>query len=554
MTSHSVLRGLALTTMMVVVLFLVAACNDTTSPPTGSTTAVPSGSTPGAPAGSPTPTKPSGKINVAVDFHNGDIMMSAGKGFNYGNTFQAIGAPAFDSLIIPSPDGKPKPGLAEKWEIAPDGKTHTFYLKKGIKFQDGSDLTATDVKYTWEAMFEPGATSDAIVWKNSIEKVEVKDPYTIVLNFKAPQFELLVGFENFSGADAVVPQKAAESLGWDKFSRTLVGSGPYKVLSLSPSTKLELEALDTHWRKVPAIKNVTITNIKEEQTKVSMLKTGELDIAVVSPDSVAGLKAAGIKIVGHYGGGQVFSWPLYDVKNPKSSPMGDVRVRKAMSIAVDRKELADKVYQGYAQPGYLMFVPKTAYFFDPNTMKPDPFDPEGAKKLIADAGYGSGFSTSTYDVGGGGDISTITQALVGYWKKVGINSDLIAGDRTAILAKFQTVMQPEVFNKVWVYSSGGAIFNFERFYTPCHPTKGTVKNNANTQLGELIDKVPQTFNVADRTKTAAQAVLMCHDEYTTPAFLDVDTLYAVSSRVGNFVPTQGMLGLGYSYENMTLTK
>ncbi|MDO8672934.1 MAG: hypothetical protein Q7O66_16115, partial [Dehalococcoidia bacterium] len=70
-------------------------------------------------------------------------------------------------------------------------------------------------------------------------------------------------------------------------------------------------------------------------------------------------------------------------------------------------------------------------------------------------------------------------------------------------------------------------------------------------LGDLIDKVPQTFNVAERTKIAAQAVLMCHDEYSTPAYLDVDTLYAVGPRVGNFVPTQGMLGLGFSYENMT---
>ncbi|MDO8672933.1 MAG: ABC transporter substrate-binding protein, partial [Dehalococcoidia bacterium] len=152
MTKRSVLPGLALVTIMVVVLLLVSSCNDT-SVPSGASTAVPGASK--APAGSPTPTKPIGKLAVAVDFHNGDIIASAGKGFNTGNTFQALGAQAFDSLIVPSSDGKPKPGLADRWEIAPDGLSHTFYLKKGIKFQDGNDLTATDVKYSFDSLMDP---------------------------------------------------------------------------------------------------------------------------------------------------------------------------------------------------------------------------------------------------------------------------------------------------------------------------------------------------------------------------------------------------------------
>ncbi|MDO8673206.1 MAG: ABC transporter substrate-binding protein, partial [Dehalococcoidia bacterium] len=501
--------------------------------------------------GSPTPTKPTGKLAVAVDFHNGDIVANNGKGFNTGNTFQALGAQAFDSLIVPSSDGKPKPGLADRWEIAPDGLSHTFYLKKGVKFQDGSDLTATDVKYSFDSLMDPNSTGDAIVWRAGVAGVEIKDDYTIVMRFKQPQFELLVGFENFSGADGVVPKKVAEAMGWDKFARNPVGSGPFKVVNMVANTRLELEAMDSHWRKVPGFKNITIVNVKEEASKVAQLKTGELDIATISADSAPGLKAAGMTIVGHYGGGQVFSWPIWDVTSPEKYAFSDKRVRQAMSIAVDRKELADKLYRGYAQPGYVMFVPRTGYFFDKNTMKPDPYDAEGAKKLIADAGYPNGFSTTTWDAGGGSDISTVTQALVGYWRKVGINSDIVAGDRTALLAKIQPKNLPEAFNKIWVYSSGGGIFNFERFYTPCHPTKGNPKNNVNTQLGELIDKVPQTANVADRTKIAAQAVILCHDEYSTPAYLDVDTLYAVGPRVGNFVPTQGMLGLGFSYENMT---
>ncbi|MDO8672097.1 MAG: ABC transporter substrate-binding protein, partial [Dehalococcoidia bacterium] len=279
MKTSSGLHWSTLIALMIGAVFLVPLIEgcSTTQPSSGDT----SGTT-------TTATKPYGSLTIQTEFVSGNIdphQISMA-------TFWPLGAAIFDSLIELTPEGQLRPGIAERWEIAPDGKTHTFYIRKGVKFHDGSDLTGADVKYSLERVLTPtGTHSDGIIWRAAVASVELKDDYTVVMNMKVPQFELLAGFTSLGGSPAVAPKKYIEEKGVDYFGKQPVGSGPWKVLSYQHGTRMELEAVESHWRAVPKFKNITLLNVPEESTRVAMLKTGELDMAAVSPDSVPGLKA-----------------------------------------------------------------------------------------------------------------------------------------------------------------------------------------------------------------------------------------------------------------------
>ncbi|MBI2863475.1 MAG: ABC transporter substrate-binding protein [Chloroflexi bacterium] len=535
MKTRSLLGGTILVAAVIIVL-LLASCSSAPS----------STSTPAAAS------KPYGSLVAAVSFGNvglDPMMMSR-------NTLQTAALGILDSLVELTPGAQMRPGIAEKWDISTDGKSHTFYIRKGVKFQDGSDLTGADVKFSLERILDPKATNlDSPTWRAAIAGVDLKDDYTVVIRLKDPLFELLTGFADFGGSPAVVPKKYVEAVGNDGFAARPVGSGPWKVVKWEPGSRLELEAMESHWRAVPKFENLTLLNVPEEGTKVAMLKTGELDIANVAPDSAPSLKSAGVRIIGFEGGAQYYAGPYYDLDQPDKYALGSVDVRKAMSLAVDRKEMGDKLYGGYAEPSGIFYARPTAYFWDANALKPDAYDPDGAKKLLAKAGYPNGFPAKIWDMGGGGMLSILNQALAGYWRKVGVNATIETIDQAAV-TKLMTRprVQPQLFETVRPSLSGGGVFQFEKMATVYHSKKGSVLNINNPKLDELIDKVPLTANPAEKKKLALEAAVMAKNEYNAIPVLEMKTLLALGSKVGEITPIKGMTGLGAAYDSVTHAK
>ncbi|MDO8670540.1 MAG: ABC transporter substrate-binding protein [Dehalococcoidia bacterium] len=504
---------------------------------------------------STTSNKPTGSLTLAVSMEGGTYIDTYSKKLMpQGGSFQAFSAAMFDSLVELTPDGQPRPGLAERWEIAPDGKTHTFYLRKGVKFQNGDDLTAADAKFSLDSLITLGTSNYAATWKAAIDSVELKDDYTVAIHLKQPAFELLNGSETLEGELVVLPKKYIEEKGWDFFDQNPVGSGPWKLAGFVAGTRIELEAMGSHWRAVPKFQKVTFLAVPEEGTKIAMLKTGELDIAEVAPDSVPGLKAAGMRIYGHYGAAQLYAVPFYDVENGSKYAYGDVRVRKAMALAIDRNELATKLYGGYGQPSALFYAPTTAYFFDPNILKVDPYDPEQAKSLLSAAGYAKGFNTKSWDMGGGGVLSNATLAVVGYWQKIGMTVEIQPRDYPTVVKMFNPKHSPEIWNTVFVWSSSGGVLQFEKMSTAYHPTRGAFKNLVNPRLGELIDKVPTIKDPVEKKKTAQEAVTLAKNEYSTIGLLDVDNVFALGPKVGDFKGIKGLRGLAAALELITHAK
>ncbi len=504
---------------------------------------------PSSPGESSAETKASGHLTVGI--------RTLANNFDQSNsgTFATMTYPVMDILVYLDPEAQVIPGIAERWEISSDGKTHTFHIRKGVKFHDGSDLTGADVKFSMERILAADSIHmDTPAWRTAVASVELKDDYTVVVRVKTPQFELLPGFVTLTGSTAVYPKKYIEEKGWAEWLRHPVGSGPYKVVNWQPGSRLELEAVENHWRAASKVKNITVLPITEEATKVAMLKTGELDMAEVSVDSVAVLKAAGLRMVGHYGGTQWMFAPVWDTDRPNDHPFGDVRVRKAMSLAVNRQEVADKLASGYGKPATLSSVSRVSDYFDHN-VKPDPFDPEGAKKLLAEAGYPSGFATKLWDTGGGDVTSNFFLALSGYWRKVGVNANLDPVDWGTFIRKvFLPVRPPEVVGTVWG-TPGGAMgrgdftADLSRFAMPA-----AMFRSPDPRLNELLKTVPTIANTTERSRLAREAALLAKEGYTRVAVVDVDILFAIGPKVGEVMLVPGNWGVAQFLDAITHAK
>jgi peptide/nickel transport system substrate-binding protein len=330
-----------------------------------------------------------------------------------------------DALLKPMPDGFLSHCLAESHTVSPDFKVYEFKLRKGLKFHNGDPLTAEDVVFSfWRYK---GAFAPFI--QGNTEKMEAVNPLLVRVQFKKPFPDFLEYFlPGVSGIGWVVPKKYIEKVGDAGYKRHPIGAGPYKFVEYVAGVRLVGEAFEEYWRKVPNIKRMEFHYIPEAATRLAMVRRGEADVGTLLTDVVYqdAKKDAKTKLLEPQSPNR---WILYMASqfDPKS-PWADARVRKAASLAIDRKTLADIHMPGCKPIGSL------ALEEDPFGVQfpADPYDPEKAKKLLAEAGYSKGFHggkfypQSTY-LGYGEQIAT-------YWKSVGISVDFIILERPAWFA------------------------------------------------------------------------------------------------------------------------
>ncbi len=235
-----------------------------------------------------------------------------------------------------------------------------------------------------------------------------------------------------SGAAWIVPKKYVEKVGEDGFKAAPVGAGPYKVVSTKPGIELTLEAFDGYWRKTPSVKRLVMRSLPEESTRAAALRNGEVDIVylLTGPTAEALQKAPGFKVVAPLLSG-AFWLELPEQWDPKS-PWHDRRVRQAASHAIDRQSLNKAETLGFSRlTGN--FVPRIFQYA--MIVEPPAYDPERAKKLLAEAGYPNGFD--------GGDFTpfppynSMGEALQGYFQAVGIRTRQRTMERAAYFAAWR---------------------------------------------------------------------------------------------------------------------
>ncbi|MDD1748922.1 MAG: ABC transporter substrate-binding protein [Methanothrix sp.] len=329
----------------------------------------------------------------------------------------------YDALLKPMPDGTYTPCLAESYTMSPDAKVYEFKLRRGVKFHNGDPMTAEDVVFSF-TRYKAGL---AKFIHGKTEKVEAVNPYLVRIQFKEPFPDFLEYFlPGTTTIGWVVPKKYIEKVGDAGFKKNPIGCGPYKFVEFVPGVKLVGEAYEQFWRKVPHIKRLEFHTVLEPATRLAMVKRGEMDVATLMIDVYYQevKKDPKLRLLVPFSPSQrlVYIPAQWDPK----SPWADVRVRKAASLAVDRKTLADIHMPGSGPLGSLGLEGDPFALFFP----PDPYDPAGAKKLLAEAGYSKGVDVGKLYPADGGYMAFGEQVAT-YWKAVGINTEVIFLERVA---------------------------------------------------------------------------------------------------------------------------
>ena len=274
-------------------------------------------------------------------------------------------------------DGKITPLLAESWTIDPDGKVYTFKLKKGVKFHDGEPFTSADVKFSFERAKAPGSTNKAkkAVFDN-ISHIDTPDPLTviIVLNNADGNFLFRMG-ENT--AVVLSPKSAATE------ATHPVGTGPYKFDTWAKGSSITL-VKNEQYRDAAKVqmKKITFRFINDPAAQVAALLAGDID----------GMPRYGaLESLKQFQGDARFSVALGGTEgktimtiNNKRKPFDDVRVRRALAAAIDRKAIIDGAQEGYGVPIGSHMVPSDAGYVDLTGV--NPYNPEKAKALLKEAG------------------------------------------------------------------------------------------------------------------------------------------------------------------------
>jgi peptide/nickel transport system substrate-binding protein len=294
-----------------------------------------------------------------------------------------------DAVAKAMPGNPMAPALAQSWSMAGDGLSYDFVLRPGVKFHDGSVMTAEDVKFSFERY--RGTSRDVL--KERVASVEIVEPLRVRFHLKAPWPDFLTFYAAASGAGWIVPKQYVERVGDEAFKKAPIGAGPYKFVSFTPGVELVLEAFDDYWRKAPSVKRLIFRVVPDEATRLAALQRGEVDIALSIRGELADevTRTPGLTLKPTVGSAPY--WVYFPQQWDPKSVWHDQRVRQAVNLAIDRKSMNEALTLGNSHLTGSVFPENFEFYWQP----PAPvYDPDRAKKLLAEAGLGAGFDAGDY--------------------------------------------------------------------------------------------------------------------------------------------------------------
>lgn len=344
------------------------------------------------------------RIGSLYEPQNLDNTAGAGQGVT-----QAFNGNVYEGLFRLTDEGEVEEVLVEDYEISEDGLTYTFTLRDGVTFHSGDPLTAADVKYSIERVTAPDSQSSRRSSLETIESIETPDDQTVVITLSERSISL-----PYNLSYVWIVNDAATEL-----TSSADGTGPYQLEDWRRGTSLSLTPYENYWGDAPSNGGVVFTYFTEATAQNNALLTGAIDIipSVQSPDSLALFKDNPQFTVTE-GASTTKEVLAY---NDRVEPFNNVLVRKALARAIDKERLLASVWGEY---GTLIgsFVPPTDPWFVDLTGV-DPYDPESARQLLEEAGYGDGFSftldTPNYD-----PHPLVAQFVKNELAKIGVTVDI----------------------------------------------------------------------------------------------------------------------------------
>ena len=458
--------------------------------------------------------------------------------------FIGMGGRLFDFLLIYDA-GELKPGIAEKWELAQDQLSWTFNIRKGVKFHNGDDLTGKDVKWSMERFLDKEVTLHPAM-KTMIAKVELVDEYTVRVYTKGKQPLFPYQVSNMStGAGAVMPKDYIEKNGVPYFNQHPIGSGPYKFVKHTPGDSTQWEAVESHWRRIPAFKYLEIVLMPEEATRVAALKTGQVDVIELDLQAARDLRQAGfeVKDLGDVVTSIVGLYGAYHPDAVKAKmPITDVRVRKALSLAINRDTIRENFFYGLAGPPPPPFLTSSTpdidnkYWMD-YAKQAYRYDPAEAKRLLTEAGYADGFTIKLYSMPWSRAffIPKLAEIVLSDWQKIGVKAEMVPIDFGAFQGMRQGPAPALVGQAAMLrYVSG---LPARSLFSGFHSTGSfAMMGKSMPELDKTLQNALQEMDASKNKKLIDEVLAIALDSYTALVISESPGVIAVGPKVDIEVP------------------
>jgi peptide/nickel transport system substrate-binding protein len=369
-----------------------------------------------------------------------------------------------------------QPGLAESWEQSEDGRTWTFHLREGVLFHNGREMTADDVKWSFERLIDPdtGAGNAARVGPPETQ-IEVVDDYTVAITHPEPFgiFPQSLGFDKSTGI------VAKESLEDDGTINVPIGTGPFMITDVEGTTRLVLEKFDDYWQDgVPLLDRIVIEPIPDDTVRETALRSGEVDwVLAIAPQNFNSLDEDPNVVVAT---APQLSYDYIGI-NLTREPFTDVRVRQAIAYTINRDELCEAGYFGLCETIEGPVGPGSPWDFN---YEPYGQDLDKARELLADAGYPDGFEMELLPTTQYGETVRAAQVLQQQLAEVGIEATINAPEWSEWL-ELEGNFQYDAYICSW-----NALIDADQYYYLQHRS-GQVFNFTgyeNEEFNQLVDE------------------------------------------------------------------
>ncbi|HLI11168.1 MAG TPA: ABC transporter substrate-binding protein [Alphaproteobacteria bacterium] len=399
----------------------------------------------------------------------------------------------FDALLERNTAGQLVPGLATSWERV-DANTWRFKLRRGVKFHNGNEFTWEDVKFTFERGKDP-KVSEFSNFAQLVASVKPagNDPWTIDITTTQPVPYFVQALPLFF----IMDQKSTASRSEGEVAQHPIGTGPYKFVEWVKSSYLKVTANDAYWGGKPKIENVELRPISEASTRLAAIASGDVDILQDVP--VALIKAVErnpkVEVVARPARRSIF----LAIANKPGTPTADLRVRRAMYMAINEPEIIAKVMFGHASPAAQVPDPPTVGYS--KAIKRLPYDPAKAKALLKEAGYANGFDLT---LNGPNDRyvqdAQIEATVAAQLAKVGIRVKVVSEPKAVFFPK---VDRHELQSYLIGWFDGSYDFGrtYNQLFHTVDPKGGSGGTNGDSYSNPKLDEMyAATTNIIDPAK------------------------------------------------------
>ncbi|MDE1464029.1 ABC transporter substrate-binding protein [Spartinivicinus poritis] len=397
-----------------------------------------------------------------------------------------------------------EPALAKSWQISKDGKTYTFQLRKGVKFHDGSALTAEAVKFNFDRILDENhpyhktGPFPLAFFFSAVDKVTVKNSHTIEFKLKEPYAPFL---SNLAYPTGLIVSPAAVKQHGKTFGRHPSGTGAFRFVEWKSNAKVVVERNPNYWSDPPKLKAVIYRPITDANTRVAEMLAGGIDMMVeVPPDNVSTFaKQNNYQIYEQIG---PHLWFL--ILNLKEGPLANKQLRQAVNYAINKKALVDNVLQGTATVATGPIPPAFSWAYN-NNLQPYAYNPEKARELIKSAGYQGEKLTFYVTEGGSGMLNPVAMgaAIQADLTKVGLKVNIETYEWNTFLGKVNPGLagKADMAEMAWMTNDPDTL-PYLTLRTAAWPDKGGFNSGyySNPKVDQLLEQARRITNQTERGK------------------------------------------------------